>query len=165
MKLYLLRSAEALPGKKDSARVLSPKGVDSLQRLADFLMNKGLLAISEIRHSPTIRASQTANQFNEMSGVKVPVREVPLMEPLDDFRILADIVNTAAGSLLLVGHQPNLGMLASHLLIPGSRSDLFNLKKSSILCLERLDDRIKDASWDSTWQVRWLIAPRLLKTK
>jgi len=165
MRLYLLRHADTAAAKKDALRKLSPKGIESIKRLTAFLSSKESLEIDEIRHSPLVRARQTARHFKKMAGLKAKLREVPLMEPSDDFRILADIVNTADRNLLLVGHQPNLGMLASYLLNQEYESNLFNLKKSGLLYLERPIEQQKNTAGIITWQLNWSLDPRLLKKK
>jgi phosphohistidine phosphatase len=163
MRLYLLRHADAVPAKKESQRKLSPKGIESINRLTAFLAKTEALEIDEIRHSPLTMARQTAKHFKKMAGLKAKLREVPLMEPFDDFRILGDIVNTADRNLLLVGHQPNLGMLASYLLNQEYQSNLFNLKKSGLLCLERPVEQEEKVGWKSIWQLNWSLDPRLLR--
>lgn len=165
MKLFLLRHAEAFPGKDDALRELTPKGIESLQKLSDGLIKKELMDISEIRHSPLVRARQTAEHFKKMAELKAPIRQVPLLEPYDDFRILADMLNTATDNLLLVGHQPNLGMLASYILTLNSQLDLFKLKKGALLCLERFSAPEQGDAWEAVWQVRWLLTPRIVKRK
>jgi phosphohistidine phosphatase len=163
MRLFLLRHAEAAPGKKKAMCQLTPKGIESLGRVADFLMQKELIEIAEIRHSSWVRSSQTAREFRKLTGIKAETREVPLLEPLADFRILADIVNSAEENLLLVGHQPNLSMLASYLLTQESHMDLFNVKKAGLLCLEKVKTTQAKNNWVNSWQLRWMIVPRILK--
>ena len=63
MRLYLLRSAEATSGKKDARRKLTENGVASLAKLVDFLGKKKLADVAEIRHSPFVRAAQTAKHI------------------------------------------------------------------------------------------------------
>ncbi len=165
MKLYLLRHAEASPGKPDAFRKLSHKGIATLQKLADFTKEKSILHIEEIRHSPLIRAKQSAESFRNFLDLEVPLREVPLLEPLDDFRITANILSHEEKNVLLVGHQPHLGMLASYLLTQNDRIDLFNFKKAGLMLLEKHISEDTEAEWASSWQLRWLIVPKLLKNK
>ena len=163
MRLLLLRHAETAPGKKGQLRRLSPKGIKSIQRLVDSLDKKVLKCISEIRHSGYSSARETAKIFQEEAKLKAIIREVPLLEPHDDFRILADILDEEDESLLLVGHKPNLGMLASYLLTHGSRVDMFKIKKSGLLCLEKTKSEEAHTGWKSRWRVVWQIAPNQLK--
>ena len=165
MRLYLLRNAKTIPGKKDARRELSSNGIQSLEKLAVFLNNKELIEVDEIRHSPLVRARQTASHFKTFTGIKAKTREVPLLDPFADFRILADILESSGENLLLVGHQPNLSMLASYLLTKESKPDLFKLKRAGLLCLEKADDSEPDDDWDASWQLRWMIDPQLLKKK
>ncbi|MCZ6674876.1 MAG: phosphohistidine phosphatase SixA [Verrucomicrobia bacterium] len=163
MRLYLLSEADAAPNKNDAQRKLTPKGIASLGKLAEFLEKKGLMKVAEIRHSPLVSARQTAEYFKKKVGLEAKLREVPLLEPCDDFRILADIVNKSKEDLLLVGHKPNLSMLASYLLTRNSRLDLFSLRKSGLMYLKRIDATHTLPGWDFNWQLRWLIVPGILK--
>ena len=164
MRLFLLRHAEAAPGAKEALCELTPYGIKSLEQLADFLKNKRLIKVAEIRHSPWVRARQTARHFKKLTDIKAETREVPLLDPFADFRILADIVASADENLLLVGHQPNLSMLASYLLTRESRLDLLNIKKAGFLCLEKVERKNAKNNLHDVWQLRWMFVPRLLKT-
>ncbi|MDA0349281.1 MAG: hypothetical protein O3C43_19490 [Verrucomicrobia bacterium] len=165
MRLFLLRHAETVPGIKEQLRGLTPKGIKSIQRLVDFLDGKELTGISEIRHSSYLSTGETAKYFQEMAKLKAIIREVPLLEPYADFRILADMLDESDESLLLVGHKPNLGMLASYLLTQGSRVDMFKIKKSGLLCLEKTKSEEIDMGWKSRWRIVWQIAPNQLKKR
>jgi phosphohistidine phosphatase SixA len=163
MRLYLLRHAETAPGKKVHLRELTPKGIKSIRKLAGFLNKKELKEISEIRHSSHVSVRETAQAFQETAKLKAPIREVPLLEPCADFRILADFLDDEDETLLLVGHKPNLGMLASYLLTRGSRVDLFKIKKSGLLCLEKTKGEQTHTGWTSQWRIVWQLAPSHLK--
>ncbi|MBH55554.1 MAG: hypothetical protein CMI18_14595 [Opitutaceae bacterium] len=60
MNPFLLQSADSITTKKDSHREISAKGQSSLKKLAAFLDKKELKRVTEIRHSPFVRAKQTA---------------------------------------------------------------------------------------------------------
>lgn len=165
MRLYLLRSAEATNGKKNARRKLTSNGVASLSKLVDFLGKKNLSDITEIRHSPFVRAAQTAKQIKKLSGIKTKVREVPLLEPLADFRILADFIESSGESLLLVGHQPNLGRLGSYLLSRQSDATLLDLKPGGLACLSSIGPRIEGDAAGHHWQLDWQIPPRMLRKR
>ena len=165
MRLFLLLHAEAYPENTNTKRELSSKGIASIKRLVDNLNCKDLAEIAEIRHSPWVGARQTAESFRSAAGLNAKLKEVPLLEPFDDFRILADFVNKLKSDVLLVGNQPNLSMLASFLLTRDVQSDLFVAKKTGLLCLEKSDSQPKDRLDTGAWKLSWLIQPRLFKKK
>lgn len=160
-----MRHAEVTLSKKESAPELSSKGLESLKRLVNHLGEKEFSELEEIRHSSMESAKETARQFKKIGGFRAKVREAPLLMPYDDFRILADIVASNTSNLMLVGHQPNLGMLASHLLAKESRLNLIDLKKAGMLCLERTSVKKMQDAWTPDWKIRWLINPRISKKK
>lgn len=160
-----MRHAEIALGKKESAPELTSKGLESIKRLLSHLDEKEFSELEEIRHSSMESAKETAKQLKKIGGLKAKIKEAPLLMPYDDFRILADIVASNTSNLMLVGHQPNLGMLASHLLAKESRFNLIDLKKSGMLCIERANaEKMKDG-WSPTWKLRWLVHPRIFKKK
>ena len=163
MRLFLLRSAEAANGKKDAKRKLNSNGIESLSKLVDCLSKKDLNEIAEVRHSPFIRAAQTAKQFKKMAGIKAKVREVPLLEPLADFRILADFIESSNETLLLVGHQPNLGRLGTYLLSRESDVTLLDLKPGGLACLTSNGPKVDGGAAGNHWQLNWQIKPRMLR--
>lgn len=162
MKLFLLRSAEAAGGKKDAKRKLTSDGLEALKKLADFLPKSELEQIAEIRHSPYVRAARTAKQFRKLAQIKAKVREVPLLEPLADHRILADFIESSGKDLLLVGHQPNLGQLGSYLLARDSEAALLDLCPGGLASMHADALRDKDGVSGYCWQLNWQVNPRML---
>jgi phosphohistidine phosphatase len=163
MKLFLLRHAETGSRNTEVLSEISDAGLASLKEVVDFLNEKGLMEVAEIRHSPWVSAIQTAQHFKQLTGISAELRVVPLLEPYADFRILADLVSSQEENLLLVGHQPNLGMLASYLLTQESNLSLINLKKAGLLCLERVEKASVRNNLRNAWQLRWMISPRILR--
>ena len=110
-----------------------------------------------------MRAAQTAKRFKKLSGLKVKVRETPLLDPLADFRILSDFLESAEETLLLVGHPPSLSHLGSYLLTRKSDAALLDLKQGGMACLESGNHREKSQSSGLNWQLSWQLRPRMLK--
>ena len=162
MRLFLLRSAEAVAGKKDARRKLADNGVHALEKLTNFLSKKDLSDITAIRHSSLTRAKQTTKQFKKLSGIKAKAQVAPLLEPLADFRILADFIESSEETLLLVGHQYNLGRLGSYLLTRESDSTLLDLKPGGMACLKAADIRDSSGSSGRHWQLLWQLRPKML---
>jgi phosphohistidine phosphatase len=90
MDLILWRHAEAEPGEPDMGRRLTGKGTKQAERMSVWL-DAHLPDTCRILVSPADRAQQTAQALNRK------------------FRTVAELV-------LIVGHQPTLGMVASFLL-------------------------------------------------
>jgi phosphohistidine phosphatase len=78
--------------------------------------------------------------------------------PDDDIRGVARRLSGFGYPLLVVGHEPHLGRLASMLVCGNVDQDLVAFKKSALLCLER------EATKSQTilWRIRWFVTPELL---
>lgn len=117
MLLYLLRHAEAeVLAPTDSARRLTPKGDEQAQRVGKFCRKHGLEP-AVILSSPVTRALQTAKLVvKNLPGPELI--EVPWAAcGMDPVTALHEVGAFASfPSVMLVGHQPDLGALAAALL-------------------------------------------------
>ena len=125
MDLILWRHAEAVDGTPDRARRLTAKGTKQAQEIANWLRPR-LPKHTRIIVSPAERTLQTAKALTE------------------DFEIVRDVAPEASpaavlaaanwpdhkGAVLVVGHQPTLGLLAS-LLIAGEPMP-WSVKKGAV---------------------------------
>ena len=114
MDLILWRHAEALELrelKDDLDRSLTPKGERQAQRMAAWL-NRQLPASTRVLVSPARRAQQTAAALDRK------FKTVPALAPDADVEALLHAVRwpDAREPVLLVGHQPKLGLAAAYLL-------------------------------------------------
>ena len=160
MKLYLLRHAEAHPGSPDSARNLTEEGLKQAREIAKRAVDDGLLPESlHIWHSPYVRAVQTMEVFREVA--KIPMErtsEVSGITPYDDARLTAEKLDDEEGPLILIGHNPHLEDLATHLLTRGQRPDpLVRLKKAGLIHLVRERRGKLAGGIDANWQLRWML--------
>ena len=155
-RLWLVRHAHALDGDDDAVRPLSPKGRAQVKQLARFLHPSGGFAPAEIWHSPLVRAHQTADLLARRLKLRVPRRPIAGLIPGADPAALARQLARAGDALALVGHEPHLSALASLLVTGTAQPPAFELKKGSVLALERSARR---------WIVRWQISPELLGRK
>ena len=153
MQLYLIRHAHALDGDDDAVRPLSGKGRAQVKRLAAFLRAGGAFAPDEIWHSPLVRARQTAGLLAQRLKLDASQRDVADLTPDTNPRRIARQLARAEGALALVGHDPHLSALASLLVAGMDETPVFDLKKCSVLALERAAGR---------WVVRWHVSPELL---
>ncbi len=135
MRLYLLRHAEAVDhALTDAARELTVRGLEQARTVGAFCL-KHALKPDLILTSPYRRAVQTAELVAAALGQ--PAQTVPFlasgMAPETALDELSAYQRFA--SVMLVGHQPDLGMLIATLL--GLRNDAaFPVSKASLTCLE-----------------------------
>ena len=128
MELILWRHAEAEPGEADEPdeeRVLTAKGRKQAIRMAEWL-DRFLPANCRILASPARRTVQTAEALS---------RKFQTSQALGTSACAQDILDAAhwpdnRETVLVVGHQPTLGRVAS-LLIAGEEQE-WTLRKGSI---------------------------------
>lgn len=142
MRIFLVRHADAdaeIPeGLGDEARALTSKSRMVIQAhfsaLAERLQN-----INLILTSPLVRAVQTAQILSfalQYEGVLkahrslLPDMPVGTLDPV--------LAEHAGQNLVLVGHQPSMGALASHLL--GMQSFPKPVNPGTIIGIEKPDD-------------------------
>lgn len=114
MDLILWRhadAAEAGPGEPDLGRPLTPKGERQAQRVAQWL-NQRLPESTRILVSPALRTQQTAQALGRKFRTADAIApDAPMQAVLDAARW-----PTGRDPVLVVGHQPTLGLVLSHLL-------------------------------------------------
>jgi phosphohistidine phosphatase len=141
MLLYLLRHADAdTEAQSDAERALSKKGEEQAARVGRFCERNDIKP-AVILASPLRRAQQTAKVVAEKLGVElVTVRWLACgAEP-------AAVLGELAGrrkfaSVMLVGHEPDLSCLVSHLL-GGADHNVILIRKASLTALELLAFRL-----------------------
>jgi phosphohistidine phosphatase len=114
MDLVLWRHAQAQDwqlGCDDMARRLTARGEKQAQRMANWL-DRQLPEGSRIFVSPSVRTEQTARYLERKFKL------CPELKPDASASELLKLVGwpTAKGTVLLVGHQPQLGHLVSELM-------------------------------------------------
>ena len=122
MELILWRHADAEAGGDDLARQLTAKGREDAARVAEWLLAR-LPSKFSVVASPAVRAQQTA------SALKVKVDTSKILSP----GASVDAILKAAGwprqrgSVVIVGHQPDLGRAIAYL-VSGVHSE-WHIKK------------------------------------
>ena len=125
MELLLWRHAEAEDGADDMKRRLTQRGEKQAREMAKWIREhqpKDLRIIV----SPAVRTQQTAEalklpfETNRKIGSEACVSEL----------VAASGCPAASGAVLIVGHQPSLGRMAS-LLLAGSESE-WTIKKGAL---------------------------------
>lgn len=128
MDLILWRHADAEDGVNDLARELTAKGRRQAVAMGGWLAGR-LPAEARVLVSPAARAQQTA------AGLGRAFETVAEIEPGAD---PVDVLHAAgwpetAGTVLVVGHQPTLGLVAGMLLFGEPRP--LTLKKGGLVWL------------------------------
>jgi phosphohistidine phosphatase len=140
MTLYLMRhgiAAEAGPGVDDADRALTDEGVRKTTRVAEGLRALDVRA-DAILSSPLRRALETARLVAE---VLAPGREIEL-RPVLAGGVAPEVIAAGlrpprgAHHLLVVGHQPDLGVLASHLLTGSPHLSPLPFRKAGVAAIE-----------------------------
>src|SRR5688572_23655363 len=151
MDLILWRHAEAEEGKPDLQRELTAKGRKQAQRVAEWLQQRlpdGYTLVA----SPAARARQTA----EALGRKFRIE--PAIAPGASSAKLLQAAQWPdhKGLVILVGHQPDLGRVAAHL-VAGAPAGSWSLKKGGLWWLS---NRMRDE--EDQVVVRAVVSPDLL---
>jgi len=133
MDLILWRHAEALDtqdGNEDLERALSTRGERQAARMAHWL-NQNLAATTRVLVSPAQRCQQTARALERK------FKTVAELEPCGTVLGLLSAARwpEAREPVLVVGHQPALGLAAAYLLAGVEQS--WRMKKGAVWWLRR----------------------------
>ena len=128
MDLILWRHAEAFEMREvenDLDRALTPKGERQAQRMADWL-NQRLAHSTRIFASPALRCQQTAKALGKKFKTLAELSPDGNGEALLKAARWPDAVEP----VLIVGHQPTLGFVASYLL--SEQPQAWTIKKGAV---------------------------------
>ncbi|MBC8056821.1 MAG: phosphohistidine phosphatase SixA [Rhizobiales bacterium] len=128
MDLILWRHAEAFEMREvenDLDRALTPKGERQAQRMADWL-NQRLAHSTRILVSPAMRCQQTAKAL----GKKFKTLAELAPDGNGEALLKAARWPDASEPVLIVGHQPTLGFVASYLL--SEQPQAWTIKKGAV---------------------------------
>lgn len=112
MDLILWRHAEAEPGEPDLGRRLTPKGEKQARRMAEWL-HAHLPDSARIVASPAARAQQTAQALAELAHRKFKTLDALAPGASADEVLAAVDWPDGKSPVVVVGHQPTLGWVAS----------------------------------------------------
>lgn len=152
MILYVVRHAEAVEGNDkllDQWRYLTEKGRDEAEKTCASIAKTGPKPRLTIT-SPLTRAVQTAEIAAEKACRKNKVVASELLLPGADVgELIAHLKGCGeAKRVMVVGHEPQLGMLVATLL--GREDDAISLKKGSCVTL-KLDPGADDKPAGFLW--------------
>ena len=162
MEIFLLRHAIAIEraehGGSDEERALTVEGRRQLKRVARAMRTMSL-SFDVIFSSPLVRALQTAEivaaSLRLKKRLQVTDRLAPSMPAGKQIAWLKSL-RPSPGSVLLVGHEPNLSELTSHLLT-GGRLLVIHFKKAG-LCKVRTEWMAPGGA-----TLEWLLTPKQME--
>ena len=160
LELYLIRHGVAAErGEEypdDSKRPLTSDGIARLRKEAKALDALDV-AFDQILSSPLVRAKQTADVFGEIMKGKPSIVTVDALTPAGTPAAVIQELgrHMKKASLALVGHEPNMGELAAHLI--GAKTPL-PFKKGAIC---RIDFSVFPPKGKG--QLIWFVPPRMLR--
>lgn len=160
--LYLVRHAIAevtAPSGNDADRRLTPAGRRRMEQAAKGLAQLGVRPAA-ILTSPLVRAEETAHI---LAGALTPNLELEVYARLGFGHEAKEVVaglhrHRAAGSLVLVGHQPDLGHLASYLLTGAADVVPLPFKKGAVAAID-----VPGLPPDGPGVLRWFLTPKQLR--
>jgi len=150
MDLILWRHAEAEDGPPDLERRLTPRGQKHAQQVAEWLLQR-LPAKFVVLASPARRTQETARALG------VAVRTVPALAPGASVEAILKAAEwpERKTSVVVVGHQPDLGRVALHLVACAAGDG--TIKKGGLWWLT---NRVRND--EAQVVVRAVVAPDLL---
>jgi phosphohistidine phosphatase len=155
MNLYLVQHASAKAKEDDPERSLSDAGLEEVGKMVDFLKRYRAVDVTRILHSGKRRAEQTAVMLGEQIRPAEGVSSAEGLEPVADASVWAERLSAAGEDVMLVGHLPHLGRLASLLLCRDANRNVIAFRNAGIVCLRRDET--------GSWLVNWMTAPEVLE--
>jgi phosphohistidine phosphatase len=156
LTLYILRHAEAEPeARTDAERTLTSKGREQAKAIGRFCFEQAIVP-AVILTSPLVRAEQTAKLVWKELGEKTKLETIQFlsagMSPESAFAHLTKL--SGLGSLMLVGHEPDLSeFLAASL---GAPSESIRLRKAALAKLTLPETK------PGVGTLEFLLTPKLL---
>jgi phosphohistidine phosphatase len=148
MTLYLVQHGEAKAEAEDPERPLTARGRDDIGRLAALLARTGV-RVARLEHSGKRRAQETAELLAAAVAATPTARSG--LAPNDPVAPLAAEVCALAEDVMLVGHLPQLGRLASLVLTGREEPSLVAFTPGTLVGLER----------GAGWVIVWALPPAL----
>ncbi|HEY9187035.1 MAG TPA: phosphohistidine phosphatase SixA [Bacteroidota bacterium] len=164
MTIYLMRHGEAITleettSENDADRTLTIEGKEKLYQYSRALSLIGV-SVDLVLTSPYKRAYETALIISEAMQEKPKIEECELLKPGEEIQPLINHLNKRKdfNSVLIVGHEPYLGNLAS-ILISGKPSLNIRFKKGGICKID-----ISEFPPKGIGELVYLLTPKILKS-
>ncbi|MCK4292479.1 MAG: phosphohistidine phosphatase SixA [Planctomycetes bacterium] len=153
MRLYLVRHGKAASSDVDPQRGLTEEGLREVKKVADFLKPLNI-SVDYIRHSGKRRAEQTAEILGEAVTVREEIAAHTGLAPNDDVTPIREEIESAEQDVMIVGHLPFVGRLASLLLTDSDCGYPIAFKPVAIGCLEQPSG--------NHWEINWMVTPEVV---
>jgi len=149
MVLYLVQHAEAASATEDPGRSLTQKGRREAAAIGRLLARLEVTC-REIRHSAKRRAEQTAEIIAAELSPRPPLVAASGLAPNDPVEPLQATLEAEGEDVMLVGHLPHLGKLASLLLAGKEELAIVRFTPGTVARLRR----------EGRWVLDWLLPPQ-----
>jgi phosphohistidine phosphatase len=164
LRLYVVRHGiaehrDTTRWPDDRDRPLTADGEDRFRGTARGL-GKLVGAPGAVYSSPLVRAWQTAEILREEAGWPPP-QEVAELEPGGTAKQIVEAirVDEQLDVVAVVGHEPNLSEVVSHLLAGSSEALSIDLKKGGTICVETSGPPEPGSA-----TLLWAIPPRVFRS-
>jgi phosphohistidine phosphatase len=149
MDCYLARHAQATSEAQDPRRPLSDAGRREAEKVARAAAAREV-KIFAIFHSDKLRARETAEIFGRYLLPAQGVREIKGLGPDDDPILAKAELEAALEPVMLVGHLPHMGRLASLLVAGDPERAVVDFPSGALVCV---------SSARGKWALRWSLTP------
>ncbi len=154
MRIYIMRHGDANQNIfEDRIRPLSELGVQAVSRVGNYLKLQNV-KIDLIITSPFLRTYQTAEIISKIFNIEDKIEESNklLIESCPN-EIISDLSKkNVENGILLVGHQPSVGNLISHL--TNGKQVNITMGKAALACIE-IDHSLRQ----NNGVLKWMINP------
>lgn len=137
MKLILVRHGEAVDQFTNPERPLTEFGENQVRQLADKLRNQDI-EIQKVIHSGIKRANQTAQILIENINPNLSIEQGKDLNPESNPNVWKEISLNENTNIMLVGHMPFMGDLASNL-----SNKMIGFETASAVIFEKVDEEFK----------------------
>ncbi len=160
-ELILMRhglAEEAAAAGEDARRALTPEGRKRVRQIARGLQRLGV-DLDRIVTSPLVRAAETAEIVREAFSPAPPVERSDALVPGATPSQFIEFLSRKEGArrVLAVGHEPDLSVIAAHLIGAGPRAHLA-FKKGGC-CLIVFEETLRHLPG----KLHWWLPPRVLR--
>jgi phosphohistidine phosphatase len=148
VEIFLVRHGEAKSELEDPSRPLSEQGRIEVKKVGRALLARNIAPV-EILHSDKLRAKETAEVLSRILTPQRGIREIAGLGPQDDPFVIQPELAVVRDPLILVGHLPHIGRLASLLMYADPDRDPVDFSPAGVVCLARRENR-----WEMLWKLR-----------
>jgi phosphohistidine phosphatase len=151
MKLYLVRHGKAHPKSVNPERSLTEEGKREVFKVASLIGKEKNIELANIFQSSKVRAKETVEIIVQFIQHTDGIIESEDLKPMADPSIWVEKINKMNKDIMLVGHLPQIGRLASLLLTKGEE-EIINFAPATIVCLSKEGEN---------FSLEWIVSPEI----